>query len=212
LALKIPHKFGEIPSPGKPDGTGRARPVRKISSLPEIGTLVVQVLELLSNEVVAQLALGLKTVTPLGTGEENALDVTVEPQKVIVAPLLGIPLALIWALNQMVSPAGIAVLLKFDWMHDCAHGRHGFGVGVGVGVGVGIGVGVDVGQLRLLGENLIGMVLKPSNVAEPEKLLVPVRGPSGCVIVVPKVLSLAVKGIELLMVIAVPDGGVTVIE
>ena len=105
MALKIPHKFGEIPPPGKPDGTKRARPVRKISSLPEIGTVVVQVLLLLLNEVVAQLALGLKTITPLGTGDENALDVTVEPQKVIVAPLLGIPLAWIWALNQIVSPA-----------------------------------------------------------------------------------------------------------
>jgi hypothetical protein len=42
-------------------------------------------LVLLLNEVVAQLALGLKTITPLGTGDENALDVTIEPQKVIVA-------------------------------------------------------------------------------------------------------------------------------
>jgi hypothetical protein len=50
-------------------------------------------LELLSNEVVAQLALGLKTITPLGMGDENALDVTIKPQKVIVAPLLGISLA-----------------------------------------------------------------------------------------------------------------------
>jgi hypothetical protein len=120
---------------------------------------VVQVLELLSNEVVAQLALGLKTITPLGTADENALEVTVEPQKVIVAPELGIPLALIWTLNQTVSPAGIAVPLKFDWMHDDAQFGHGLGVGVGVGVGV------TVGQLRGLGENVIGMVLNPTNVA-----------------------------------------------
>jgi hypothetical protein len=132
-ALKIPHQTGEIPPPGKPDGTGKARPVRKISSLPEIGTVVVQVLELLSNVVVAQVALGLKTILPLGTAALNALDVTVEPQKLMVAPLLGIPLALIWALNQMVSPAPIAVPLKFDWMHDSAHGGQGVGVGVGVG-------------------------------------------------------------------------------
>lgn len=39
-ALKIPLQVGEIPPPGKPDGTGRARPVRKISSLSEIGTVV----------------------------------------------------------------------------------------------------------------------------------------------------------------------------
>src|SRR6516162_3124884 len=95
LALKIPHKFGEIPPPFKPDGSGRARPVRKISSLPEIRTVVVQVLVLLSNEVVAQLALGLKTITPLGTADENALELTVEPPKLVVAPKLGMPLALI---------------------------------------------------------------------------------------------------------------------
>jgi hypothetical protein len=202
LALKIPHKFGEIPPPGKPDGSGRARPVRKISSLPEMGTVVVQVLELLSNEVVAQLALGLKTITPLGTGDEKALDVTVEPQKVIVAPELGIPLALIWTLNQTVSPAAIAVPLKFDWMHDCAHGGHGDRVRVGV----------SVGQLRKLGESMIGMVLNPTRVTEPMKLLLPVRGPSDCVTQVVKVVLLAVKGIELLMVIGVPIGGVTVIS
>ena len=89
--------MGEIPPPGKPDGTGRARPVRKISSLPEIGTVVVQVLELLSNEVVAQAALGLKTITPFGTADENALDVTVEQLKLIVAPKPDILLA--WRLT-----------------------------------------------------------------------------------------------------------------
>ena len=202
--LKIPHQFGEIPPPGKP-GDGKARPVRKISSLPEIGTVVVQVLVLLLNEVVAQLALGLKTITPLGTGDENALDVTVEPQKVIVAPKLDTPLALIWALNQIVLRAGIAVPLKFNWMHDDAQfGQRRIGVGVTVEHGV--------GQLRGLGENVIGMVLNPTNVAEPEKLLEPVRGPSDCVTQVLKVVLLAVKGIELLMVIGVPDDGVTVIS
>jgi len=74
--------------------------------------VVVQVL--LLNEVVAQVALGLKIITPLGTDAENALDVMVEQLKDIVAPELGIPLAWIWALNQMVSPAPIAVPLKFD--------------------------------------------------------------------------------------------------
>jgi hypothetical protein len=132
-ALKIPHQFGEIPPPRKPDGSGRTTPERKISPpLPETGTVVVQVLVLLSNEVVAQVAFGLKTITPSGTADENALEVTVEPQKLIVAPLLGSPLALIWALNQMVSPAAIGVLLNFDWMHDAAQFGHNR-VGVGVG-------------------------------------------------------------------------------
>jgi hypothetical protein len=198
----MPHKFGEIPPPGKP-GDGKARPVRKISSSPETGTVVVQVLVLLLNEVVEQLALKLKTITPLGTVAENALNVTVEPQKVIVAPEDDIPLALIWALNQMVSPTRMVVPLKFDWMHDDTQFGHGNGVGVGIGVGV--------GQLRKLGENMIGMVLNPSNVAEPEKLLLPPMSLSDWVILVLKLLPLAVKGIELLTVIRVPDGGVTMI-
>ena len=46
--------------------------------------------------------------------------------------------------------------LKFDWMHDAAHGKRGLGVGVG--------------QLRGLGENVIGMVLNPTKVAVPEKV------------------------------------------
>ena len=91
--LKIPHQVGEIPPPGKPDVTGQPRPVRKISSLPETGTVVVQVLVLLLNVVVAQVAFGLKIITPLGTVAENALDVMVEPQKVIVAPKDGMPFA-----------------------------------------------------------------------------------------------------------------------
>jgi hypothetical protein len=102
LVLKIPHQFGEIPPPGKLDVTGKARPVRKISSLPEIGTVVTQVLVLVSNVVVAQAALGLKTISPLGTVAENALEVTVEQLKYIVAPVEGTPLTLTWVLNQMV--------------------------------------------------------------------------------------------------------------
>jgi hypothetical protein len=161
-------------------------------------------LVLLLNEVVAQVALGLNTITPLGTvmGDPgNALEVMVEPQKVIVAPLLGTPLAWIWALNQMESFAEIAVPLKFDWMHDVAHG------------GQGVGAGVGVGQFREFGENVIGTVLNPTRVAEPEKLLVPVRGPRGSEIqplTVPSAPPITPRT-ELLMVIGVPDDGVTVI-
>jgi hypothetical protein len=73
-------------------------------------------------------------------------------------------------------------------------------------------VGVGVGQLREVGENVIGMVLNPTKVAEPEKLLVPVRGPSGCVIQ-PLAIPLlgAPKVIDMLMVVAVPNVGVTII-
>ena len=48
--------------------------------------------------VVAQVAFGLKIITPF---DENALEVMVEQLKLIVAPEKGIPFALIWALNQM---------------------------------------------------------------------------------------------------------------
>ena len=74
--------------------------------------MVVQVL--LLNVVVAQVAFGLKIITPLGTVAENALEVMVEQLKLIVAPEEGIPFALIWALNQMVLPTRMAVPLKFD--------------------------------------------------------------------------------------------------
>jgi hypothetical protein len=55
--------------PGKPDGNGTATPERKISSLPEIGTIVIQVSPL--NEVVAQVAVGLKVITASGTSTVN---------------------------------------------------------------------------------------------------------------------------------------------
>ena len=113
-ALKIPLQVGEIPLPGTPDSNGRATPERKISSLPEVGTVVIQVLVAALKVVVAQVALGLKVIIALGTVTENALEVMVEQLKLIVAPLRGIPLAVKFALNQMESPAGIGVPLKFD--------------------------------------------------------------------------------------------------
>jgi len=48
-------------------GTGNARPLRKISSLSETGTVVIQVLVMESKEVVAQLADGEKVICALGT-------------------------------------------------------------------------------------------------------------------------------------------------
>ena len=78
----------------------------------------------------------------------------------------------------------------------------------------GVGVGVSDGQLRLFGENVIGMVLFPSRVTEPEKVLVPaLSGPHSYMMQVLKIPFLrGIKGIELLTVIGVPDDGVTVIE
>jgi hypothetical protein len=81
-----------------------------------------------------------------------------------------------------------------------------------LGGGVGVGVGVGIGQFREVGENVIGMVLNRTKVAEPEKLLIPVRNPSGCVIQ-PLAIPLlgALKVIDMLMVVAVPNIGVTII-
>ena len=114
MALKVPVQIGLIPPPGKPDGSGRDTPERKISSHPLTGTVVLQVLVAASNVVVAHEALGLKVITALGTVTENALDVMLEQLKVIVAPVLGIPLAEKLALNQTELPARIAVPLKSD--------------------------------------------------------------------------------------------------
>jgi hypothetical protein len=111
----------------------------------------------------------------------------------------------------MVLPAGIALLLKFGCIHDVAHDVYRGGVGLGISVG-GVGIGHGVGQVRRFGENVIGMVFCSTKVAEPEKLLILVRVPSDCVTQMLKVVPLAVKGIELLMVIGVPDDGVTVIS
>jgi len=104
LLLKLPFQTTE-PSifPEKPAGTGNARPSRKISSLPEMGTVVIQVLVMESKVVEAQEALGEKVIWALGA--ESVCPVfprtIVEPVKVMVAPVLGTPLAPKLALNQM---------------------------------------------------------------------------------------------------------------
>jgi hypothetical protein len=78
-ALKMPLMVTGLRPPAKPFGNGRASPVRNISSLPEIGTVVTHMP--LVNVVVAHVALGLKMISPLGREAENALDVTVPQLK-----------------------------------------------------------------------------------------------------------------------------------
>lgn len=66
--LKVPsHATGCTPPARPPLGTGQARPVRKISSSPEIGTVVIQVLVMVSNEVEVHVALGENVIWALGT-------------------------------------------------------------------------------------------------------------------------------------------------
>lgn len=117
----------------------------------------------------------------------------VELVKKTVAPVLGIPCGLKFALNQMKSPPWMGVPFKFAEFVDCAvHGSGG------------------AAQLRLLGEKLIGIVLNPTNVAEPEKVKEPFRGPSGSVRSAKIALEEAVKEYESVRVNGVPDVGVAV--
>ena len=52
----------------KLEGTGKARPSKKMSSVPEIGTVANQVFVAALNEVVAHVAVGENVIWALGTG------------------------------------------------------------------------------------------------------------------------------------------------
>jgi hypothetical protein len=118
---------------GKPvDGTGTAIPVRKISSSPPTGTVVIHVFVIALNVVELQVADGENVICAFGAELVNGVPFPVveiaELVKVIVAPVLGIPLAEKLALNQIQLPALIWVPLKFDPIVDCV--EHGGGGGV----------------------------------------------------------------------------------
>lgn len=131
----MPVKFtGLAPLAKPPLGTGQARPVRKISSSPETGTVVIHVSVALSNVVEEQVALGEKVIWALGTANEWEIPPAVKEifpfVKLIVTPLLGTPLALKFALNHMYVPAGTDVPLKFEELVALAwHGGGGGGPG-----------------------------------------------------------------------------------
>lgn len=71
LLLKVPDQTTLLvtlpPTLAKPAGTGKARPLRKISSSPETGTVVIQVLVMESKVVEVHWALGEKVICALGT-------------------------------------------------------------------------------------------------------------------------------------------------
>jgi hypothetical protein len=131
----VPLKFTGLAPPGKPPlGTGQAKPVRKISSSPEMGTVVTQVLVIESKVVEVQVALGEKVILALGTAREWEMPPAVKEMfpfvKSIVTPLLGTLWAVKLALNQMKLPAGTDVPLKFDELVAVAtHGGGGGGDG-----------------------------------------------------------------------------------
>ena len=61
--LTLPSAFAKLA------GTGKAKPDRKTSSLPESGTVVIQVCVRVSNEVEAQIAVGEKVICAFGTAK-----------------------------------------------------------------------------------------------------------------------------------------------
>jgi hypothetical protein len=98
--------------------------------------------------------------------------------KVITAPVLGMPWAVKFALNQIHWPESREVPLKFDALPDIA-------VQTGGGVGP---------QVRLVGDTSMWIVFHPAREALPEKLKVPFKGGNEPHTAVSKVLETAVKG------------------
>jgi hypothetical protein len=144
--------------------------------------VVIHVLVAVSKLVTAHVALGEKVICALGTAKVVVPNSIVELWKKMVAPVLGIPLAVKLALNQMKSPEGIGVPLKLEALELGVHGG-------------------GLGQLMLTGEKVIGIVLNPSNVAEPDGAKFPLKGPIDFVMgPLLKLDELAVKLIESLMV------------
>src|SRR5436305_1462990 len=103
--------------PGRPFGTGSTTPPMKTSPVPPDDALTSQSLSVGSNEVDAEVAPGVRTMTPLGTATWYAVPPAVKSIdpfstcSVTGAPL-GRPLAVKALLNHTLSPAGTAVPLK----------------------------------------------------------------------------------------------------
>src|SRR5277367_2123047 len=129
---KVPVQLTLIPPGRPPAGTGTATPVRKISSSARIGTIVNQVFVIVSNVVEPQGADGENVILALGTELVRAVPVAalriLELVKVITAPVLGMPVAVKFALNQIDCPASSEVPFKFDRLEDVA-AQTGGGVG-----------------------------------------------------------------------------------
>jgi hypothetical protein len=188
FVLKVPVQFTSPPRGRPEDGTGTARPLRKISSSPVTGTVVIQVLVIALNVVELQVADGEKMICAFGAELVNEppfpIAVIVESVNVIVAPAFGIPFALKLALNQTQLPELMGVPLKFDAIADS----------------VVQGGGGGTPQLRLLGEKWMLTVLTsplyPGIVAVPEKVKLPFKAANEPVTVPLNVVEVAVNGIE----------------
>jgi len=179
---KVPVQLTLIPPGRPPAGTGTATPVRKISSSALIGTIVNHVFVIVSNVVEPQGADGENVILALGAELVIAVPLPaftiLELLKVITAPVLGIPLAVKFALNQIHCPESREVPLKFDALPDIA-AQTGGGVSP---------------QVRLVGETSMGIVFHPAREAVPEKLKLPFKVGNEPHTAVSKVLVTAVKG------------------
>jgi hypothetical protein len=98
--------------------------------------------------------------------------------RVITAPVLGMPVAVKFALNQIHWPESMEVPLKFDALADIP-AQTGGGVAP---------------QLMLAGETSMGIVFHPAREAVPEKLKLPFKAGNEPHTAVSKVLETAVKG------------------
>jgi hypothetical protein len=98
--------------------------------------------------------------------------------KVITAPVLGIPVAVKFALNQIHCPAPREPPLKFDALVDI-EAQTGGGVAP---------------QVRVVGETSMGIVFHPAREAVPEKLKLPFKVGNEPHTAVSNVLVTAVKG------------------
>jgi hypothetical protein len=101
------------------EGIGTARPVRRISSSPLTGTVVIQVFVTALKLVELQVADGEKSIRALGTTSPFPTP-EIELVKVRTAPVLGIPVAVKFAFSQIQSPELTDVPLKFDELVDAA--------------------------------------------------------------------------------------------
>src|SRR5262245_13141852 len=109
--------------PGRPFGSGSSTPPMKTSPAPLDGALTSQSLSVGSNVADAEVAPGVRTMTPLGTatwyGVLPAVK-SIDPFSTcsVTGAFAGNPLAVKAPSSQSVSPAGMAVPLKFPVIDD----------------------------------------------------------------------------------------------
>lgn len=195
-----------MPPGNPPAGTWNARPLRNISSLPLTGTVTSHWWFTVSNETTAQVAEEENLIEEFGTANvwftPFAVNEIVEFVKVTVLPVLGIPVAVKLALNQINLPPAMAVPLKLATFELLA-----------VQAGGGGGGGV-VGQVRGLVEKLMFAVLPEDAMAAVplSEMVATGKRPRGIVAFTVSVDAFAVKSNAEEIVVGEPEVGVAVTE